>query len=251
MKRLLLALLATPAFAADLPIKTLGPAPIVAAYNPFYLGLEGGMGFTREENVISAQGIAVGTPKLYPTAPSIGVALGYINNTGPLAIGAELYGDYNFSAQDLNCVAGICTAKARNSLSAGADILVGFTLGQMIAVTPSSAQPQNWKVPVTVPSSIMNNLQLLGSVGAAGKQASLCAMDLVTAQELCGSEWMGGLSVGGQIRFLAAAQWDVAVKYHHNFYNHTFTPTQSIPVFSNSVTAKGEDTFKVGFNYHL
>jgi len=250
-KLLALLLIASPAAAADLPVKSPYSPPAAVVYYPFYLGIQGGMGFTREQNEISVQGLALGTPKLYPTAPSVGVALGYINATGPFAWGGELFADYNFSAQDLNCAAGICTAKARNTFSFGEDLLFGFTLSQMFSAVPGSVQPQNWKVPITVPSSVMNNLMILGSIGGAQRTVGLCALDVGTNEFLCGDQWMGGLSAGGQVRFMASGQFDVAVKYHHNFYNHTFTPTQSIPIFSNAVTAKGEDVFKAGLNYHL
>jgi len=249
-KLLALLLIASPAAAADLPTKAPYQPP-VSIYNPFYLGIEGGMGLTSTQNEIAVAGTAIGSPKLYPTAPSVGVALGYMNYTGQFAWGGELFADYNFSHQSVNCVLNLCTAQSRNTFAFGEDLLVGFTLGQMIAGVPGNVQPQNWKAPVTVPASIMNNLVILGSVGGAQRTVGLCAMDIGTSDWLCGSQWMGGLSAGGQVRFLAAGQWDVAIKYHHNFYNHTFTPAQSIPVFSNAVTAKGEDVFKVGLNYHL
>ena len=244
-----------PVMAADLPAKAIPavPAPVVT-YNPFYIGIEGGIGFTATENVIAQPGLALGTPKQYPTAPAAGIVLGYINNTGPFAWGGELFGDFNFSQQDLNCSAatgGLCLARSRNSWGFGEDFLIGFTVGQAIAVTPSNAQPQNWKLPITVPTSIMNNLMILASVGGAQRTVGLCALDAGTLQQLCGSEWMGGLAVGGQIRFMAATQWDVAAKYHHNLYNHSFTPLQSIPLFTNTINAKGDDVFKLGFNYHL
>lgn len=255
MKKYLLATvfaaLSTPALAADLPRKAIEAPPPVAAYNPFYIGLQVGIGFTREENVIATPGVAVGTPKLYPTSPSAGVAFGYLNNTSALAYGGEIYGDFNFSQQPLNCVAGVCAGRMRNTWDAGADLLFGVTLGQIIAATPSNAQPQNWRIPVVVPTSIMNNLQLLGSVGAYGRQAGLCANDVVTGLEACGSEWLGGLSVGGQIRFMASTQWDVAVKYHHDFINHTFTPAPAVPLFTNSVTARDQDRLTVGMDFHL
>jgi len=257
MRKLALGLIfaASPAFGADLPVKVPAPIVVATAYNPFYVGLQGGMGFTRDENELAVPGLAVGVPKQYPTAPSVGAVVGYINTTGALAWGGEIFADYNFSAQNMNCNAttgvGLCTSKSRNSFAFGEDLLVGFTLGQMITASPTSVQPQNWKIPITVPSSIMNNLMILGSVGGAQRTVSLCALDAGTMDWLCGNQWMGGLSVGGQLRFMAAGQWDVGIKYHHNFYNHTFTPEQSVPLFTNSVGVKGEDVFKAGINYHL
>jgi hypothetical protein len=258
MKKLALALLllSSTAYAADLPMKT-PAAPIAAAYNPFYIGIEGGMGFTAEENVIAQQGVAVGTPKQYPTAPTFGGVVGFLNNTSAIAWGGEIFVDYNLSQGSLNCVAGVCAASSRNSFSFGEDLLLGFTIGQLISASPSNIQPQNWKFPITVPSSVVNNFQLLGSFGGAQRSAGLCASQVdaagavIAGTNLCGSEWMGGLSAGAQARFVVAGQWDVAVKYHHNFYNHSFTPTDSIGVFAGTVAAKSEDTFKVGFNYHL
>jgi hypothetical protein len=265
MKKLLLAIASLavitgyyPALAADLPAKALPQTAPVAAYNPFYIGIQAGMGFTPDQNVIATPGLAVGTPKVYPTSPSFGVVLGYLNNTNALAYGAELYADYNLSQGGISCDAALaaltttgCLARSRNTFGGGADFLFGFTAGQVIGAVPANAQPQNWRLPITVPTSVMNNLQLLGSVGAYGRQAGLCVADLGTGQDLCGSEWMGGLSVGGQLRFMAAKDWDVAVRYHHDFIRHTFTPTQSIPLFTNSVAAKDQDRFTVGMNFHL
>lgn len=251
MRKLLLltTILATPAFAADLPQRSV---PVVPTYNPFYIGLEGGMGFTRDEgSLIASPGLAVGTPKQYPTAPSFGLALGYLNATSAIAWGGELFGDFNLSQQSLNCDStGVCPMRSRNSFSLGEDLLIGITIGQVISASPGNIQPQNWKFPIAVPTSIMNNFMLLASVGGAQRTAGLCALD-ITGAEQCGSEWMGGLSAGLQARYMVAGQWDVAVKYHHNFYNHTFTPASSVPVLENTVQTKGEDVFKVGFNYHL
>jgi hypothetical protein len=259
MKKLALALLllSSTAYAADLPVKA-PSAPVVAAYNPFYIGLEGGMGFTTTESIIAQPGLAVGTTKQYPTAPTFGLVAGYINNTSAIAWGGEIFGDYNLSRQDLNCVAGVCATSVRNSFSFGEDLLLGITIGQLISASPSNIQPQNWKFPINVPSSVVNNFQLLGSFGGAQRSVSLCAAqsDPVTGAvapgtNVCGNQWMGGLAAGLQARFVVAGQWDVAAKWHHNFYNHSFTPEQSVPLFANTVAAKSEDTFKVGFNYHL
>lgn len=260
MRKLLLlaTLLSTPTFAADLPRKAFEvPAPAAVA-GPFYIGIQAGMGFTPTENLIAMPGLAVGTPKVYPTSPSVGAVVGYLNSASTLAFGAEGYFDYNFSQSGLNCDAFTslvsssgCVARMRNSFRAGGDVLVGFNLGQIMTYIPANAQPQNWKVPVVVPTSVVNNIQLLASIGAVGRQAGLCVTDLGTGQDLCGSEWMGGLSAGGQVRFKPATNWDVAVKYHHDFFNHTFTPQQSILLLSNSVTVKGEDRVTVGMNYYF
>src|SRR6516225_9237650 len=112
MKKLLLASVlaiasCTHVMAADLPVKAIPPVAPIAAYNPFYIGIQAGMGFTSDENVIATPGLAVGTPKVYPTSPSVGVVFGYLNNTNALAYGAELYADYNLSQGGISCDAAL------------------------------------------------------------------------------------------------------------------------------------------------
>ncbi|HEX8838258.1 MAG TPA: hypothetical protein VF748_15050 [Candidatus Acidoferrum sp.] len=247
--------LATPVSAADLPVRAAvkAPPPVVEQRN-FYIGGQVGMGFTPEENIIAVPGAAFGVPKLYPTSPSVGLVIGYLNASGPIAWGAEAYGDFNFSAQPLNCSAGFCSGRMRNSLDAGGDALFGIGLGQLIGYNPASVQPQNWPVPINVPASIGNNLLLLGSVGAYGRSAGLCAntIDVTGAtNEQCGSEWMGGLSAGAQLRFRPAAQWEVAIKYHHDFITHTFIAQDSISLFSNAIQVKGQDRIGGALNFYF
>jgi len=257
MKKILLALaaslFASSALAADLPVKAAPfAAPAEIYTNGFYGGVRGGVGTTGYENVIAAPGLVVGTPKQYPTSPSIGGVVGYLNASGPLAWGGELAVDYNFSDRQFNCIGLIsCLGQQKNSWAFGEDFLFGINLGQVIPGVPTSARPRNWRFPITVSSSAFNNILLLASVGGAQREVSLCALDLITNQNLCGSQWLSGLAVGGQFRVMISDQTSLAAIYHHNFYSSSFTPAPVIPIFTNTVRATGEDTFKVGIFYNF
>ncbi len=241
MRKLLLAsvygLLASwPALGADLPTKPpLKPAiaPIGAALSPFYLFIHGGMGITDVQNDIALPGVATGTPKLWPAGFMVGGGVGYLSSIGPLSIGVEAEANYDFTRASVGCI-GImpCLGATKNSWFFAEKALAGITADKVSGYIPQ-------------------NMMLLGVVGAAQRNVDLCAMDLGTGSNLCGNQWKNGLLTGAQARFAVSPNVSVRVEYDYIFFNQTFTPTQSVPLFANTVAAKNEQRLMAGFNINL
>src|SRR5882672_6446741 len=127
MKKLLLAsvygLLASwPALWADLPAKPplkSAFAPVTAV-SPFYLFVHGGAGFTNVQNDIALPGAATGTPKLWPAGAMVGGGLGYLSSIGPLSIGVEAEGNYDFTRASINNTVPMACADGANAVCVGA-----------------------------------------------------------------------------------------------------------------------------------
>ncbi len=254
MKRMFLALLLTgaaiPALAADQNLPPRLKAPVVVAPSPFYVFIHAGAGFTDVQNDIALEGVATGSPKLWPAGFMVGGGLGYLSSIGPLSVGVEAEANYDFTRAGVNCM-GACLAETKNSWFFAEKLLAGITLSQIFGYVPGSAQPANWPVPITVPAGFHQNMMLLGVVGAAQRNVDLCAMDLGTGSNLCGSQWKNGLLVGGQARFAVSPNVSVRVEYDYIMFNQTFTPAQSVRLFENTVAAKDEQRVMAGFNLNF
>jgi len=266
MKKLLLAsvygLLASwPALGADLPAKPpLKSAFVpVTAVSPFYLFIHGGAGFTNVQNDIALPGTATGTPKLWPAGAMVGGGLGYLSSIGPLSIGVEAEGNYDFTRASITGVAcgDFCAmgrVDSKNSWFFAEKALVGITMSQIFGQIPGAGQPSNWPVPITVPAGFASNMMLLGVVGAAQRNVDLCATD-INMNTFCGSQWKNGLLVGGQARFAVSPNVSVRIEYDYIMFNQTFTAANVVeklgPVFANTVAAKDEQRVMAGFNVAL
>lgn len=244
--------------AADLPAGKkaipLRADPAPAASSPFYIGLTTGAGFANMQSDITAPGLATGTPKVWPAGFMVGGVAGYLSNTGPFSIGAEVEADYDFTHASVGCSGVIpCLGSARNSWFFAEKLIGGLTIAQVTGFIPASAQAANWPHPITVPASITSNVMILPEIGFAQRNVDLCALDLVTGNNLCGSQWKNGFLYGAQVRFAAAQNVDVRVEYNYIDFGHgqTFTPAQSVPLFANTVAAKDEQRVMFGFDYRL
>ncbi len=260
MNRLILSLAALaviagtiPVMAADLPAKPpLKSALTPVAPSPFQLFIHGGMGITDVQNDIALPGVATGTPKLWPAGAMVGGGVGYLSSIGPLSIGVEAEANYDFTRASVGCI-GImpCLGATKNSWFFAEKALAGITLSQIAGYIPGSAQPSNWPVPITVPASFTSNMMLLGAVGAAQRNVDLCAMDLGTGTSLCGNQWKNGLLTGAQARFAVSPNVSVRVEYDYIFFNQTFTPAQSVPLFANTTEAKHQQRLMAGVGISL
>lgn len=240
-----------PAMAADLPPKAAVPVKMasVAVASPFYVFIHGGAGFTDVQNDIALEGVATGSPKLWPAGFMAGGGLGYLSSIGPLSVGLEAEADYDFTRASVGCT-GVapCLGQTKNSWFFAEKVLFGITIDQIFGRVPGAAQPANWPVPITVPAGFASNMMLLGVIGAAQRNVDLCAMDLTTGSSLCGSQWKNGLLTGAQARFAVSPNVSVRVEYDYILFNQTFTPVQSVPLFANTVAAKDEQRVMAGFN---
>lgn len=243
-----------PAIAADLPTKPITKAapPVATVPSPFYLFAHAGAGITDVQNDIAFQGVATGAPKLWPAGFMVGGGLGYLSSIGPLSVGLEAEANYDFTRASLGCT-GVapCLGESKNSWFFAEKALVGITLSQLFGYIPGSAQPANWPVPITVPASFNGNMMLLGVVGAAQRNVDLCAMDIGTGSNLCGSQWKNGFLTGAQARFAVSPNVAVRVEYDYIWFNQTFTPTQSVPLFASTIAAKDEQRLMAGFSVSL
>ncbi len=267
MKKLLLAttLLATPAFAADLPVKPLKAIVAPTATSPFYVFVHGGAGFTNIQNDIALPGVATGTPKLWPAGLMVGGGFGYLSSIGPISIGLEAEGNYDFTKATItdtvpmDCVGAVCVGAlgnvhAKNSWFFAEKALVGITASQVMGYVPGAASPANWPVPITVPAGFAQNLMLLGVVGAAQRNVDLCATD-VDLNTFCGSQWKNGLLFGAQVRAAISQNVSLRIEYDYVKFNQTFTAANVVeklgPVFANTISAKDEQRVMAGFNYNF
>jgi hypothetical protein len=249
-------LLALPglAGAADLPPHQAIPvkaAPVTVPI-PFYVFVHAGAGFTNVQNDIAFPGVAAGSPKLWPAGFMAGGGFGVLNSIGPLSVGLEAEANYDFTRASVDCVVVTpCLGSAKNSWFFAEKALAGITLSQILGYVPGSAQPANWPVPITVPASFNQNMMLLGVIGAAQRNVDLCALDVNTGASLCGSQWKNGLLSGVQARFAVSPNVAVRVEYDYVWFNQTFTPRQSVPLFANTTAAKDEQRLMAGFNISL
>jgi opacity protein-like surface antigen len=251
MRKLLLltTILATPCFAADLPLRK--AAPVGVTPSPFYVFLQGGAGFTNTQSDITIAGVATGTPKIWPAGAMVGGGFGYLSSVGPLSVGLEAEGDYDFTKSSISCTGVIpCMGSAKNSWFFAEKVLFGITLSQIAGYIPGSAQPANWPMPITVPSTFTQNVMLLGEVGMAQRTVDLCALD-ITGTEACGSQWKNGLLVGAQARMNISQNASLRVEYNWIDFNQTFTPASATAIFADTVSAKNQQRLMAGFNYNF
>jgi opacity protein-like surface antigen len=246
--------------AADLPAKPLVKAPVAVAPSPFYIFAHGGAGFTNIQNDIALPGVATGTPKLWPAGFMVGGGLGYLSSIGPLSVGLEAEGNYDFTRASLTNVVttgdiGVMgKVDSKNSWFFAEKALVGITISQLTGYIPGAAQPANWPVPITVPAGFAQNLMLLGVVGAAQRNVDLCATD-INMNTFCGSQWKNGLLFGAQARAAISQNVSLRVEYDYIMFNQTFTAANVVeklgPIFANTVAAKDEQRVMAGFNYNF
>jgi opacity protein-like surface antigen len=249
-----------PAIAADLPAKPLLKAAPVATYvSPFYIFGHAGAGFTNVQNDIALPGAATGTPKLWPAGFMVGGGLGYLSSIGPLSVGLEAEGNYDFTRASMTNVAcgDFCAmgrVDSKNSWFFAEKALVGITMSQIFGQIPGAAQPANWPVPITVPAGFAQNLMLLGVIGAAQRNVDLCATD-INMNTFCGSQWKNGLLFGAQARAAISQNVSLRVEYDYIMFNQTFTAANVVeklgPIFANTVAAKDEQRVMAGFNYNF
>jgi hypothetical protein len=257
---LLASLLATPAFAADIPTRPLlKAAPVVTSYSPFYIGLFAGGGWSQVENELTIAGTPMGPIKVFPTGLVVGGEVGARWNLNPIVVGINASAGYNFSKASVGCdvTGGGCLGYRKDGVLLQEGGEVGINLGTLFGYIPSGAQPANWPVPITVPASIMGNLTTTLRGGVAERDLTLCATQLnmdETLSSVCGSKWIIGPYVGGKISAALSQQIEAYVRVDHIFWNSSFTPVadpRAAALFTNATRATGETLAVAGVAFHF
>jgi hypothetical protein len=248
----ILTILAYPAPAADLPRKALDVAPVPppAIYNPFWIGIEGGAGFTDAQNEFAIAGNSTGAIKGFPTGALVGPSLGYTANAGGLIYGFAVNAYYNF---DKGCVGLACTMTRKNNFLLEQALEVGINLS-----TLNGLQPIPLPAPGGLPVSMWSATYLMLRGGAAEQNINLCVFDAVTGDTPCGNSFIAAPFAGLKFQFAVTQNSTIGAKWDHIFWGSKnqqsvfeFVPLNSIPIFSNVATAKSQDLFTFAWQYHL
>lgn len=256
----------SPALSADLATKaTPAPAPILNV-SPFYIGILGGAGFSSAESDITFLGTAQGPLKAYPTGMLAGGEFGARWNTSPLVFGLNITALYDFSRGNVVGTSvssgGLAlVAPAQNAVSMQNGVLLmeggefGINLSTLMGYVPTAAQPSHWIVPITVPTQIAGNLNIMAIGGLAQRWQTLCGATVDASGNMdnaCASRILDGPYIGGQISGMFSTNWEAKFKVAHIFWNSSFTPASAFStVFSNTVSAKDETLAMIGMGYHF
>ena len=263
-RRFLLSLIAAlglsgslPAAAADQnPPKVVKAAPaITVAPSAFYIGAWGGAGFSKTQNELTNPGIATGPISAYPTGIMPGLTLGYASNSTPIYYGVAIDVGYDFSRGSIGGIAPAAglsaTGYRKNGFFLDEVVELGIGASTIAGYVPSNAQPQNWPVPIMVPTAVVNNLIFAARGGFAQRNVDLCASVDLAGDTACASKIINGPLVGMKVKAMISTNTEVFATYDHVFWNSSFTPAQASPVFANTISAKDEELFRVGFGYHF
>lgn len=241
------------AFGADLSVKAKPLDVPVITTSPFYVGVLGGGGFSSVESDLTFSGVSTGPIKAFPTGVLAGGEAGARWNTGTLGFGVNITALYDFSHASVGGNAIMPeVGSSKNGLLLMEGASVGINLSTLFGYIPGSAQPTNWPIPITVPSSVMGNLSANAIGGLAQRWQTLCAFDAMTGtDDICGSRVLDGWYIGGELTAMLSAQVEAKVKIAHIFWNGSFTPLQAIPVFQATTSAKDETIGLVGIDFHF
>ena len=238
----LLAMIAGPAFAADMPVKAPAPLPPppVLGWNGFYVGGEVGGEWSRNDwntTCIAGGGIfpcgSALNAIIFPGAPDVtashtfdtsgvrgGIYAGWMFQTGAWVWGLE--GDYAWHDQTqtvagvLGCSTAACTGGA----------LVPFSLA---GDSTSLKSGNDWSVRLRGGFTVLPNLLLYATGGFADQQETASVTCNGLTSPMCtqpfsatstSSAWLGGWTVGGGLEWKA---WDnilLRAEYRYNDYGH-------------------------------
>jgi opacity protein-like surface antigen len=254
MNRALLSLflvgVTVPALAADLAYKAKDAPP--PAPSQFYVGIHAGVGVSNQQSDITLPGVATGTPAIWPAGFMAGAVAGVGANTPLGYVGGEIEADYDFTHASIGCTGALpCMGTSKNSWFFAEKGLWGFSLGTIAGYVPANAQPSNWPIPITVPASFAANLRILAEAGVAQRNQDICALDLGTLNQACGSRWMNGLLLGGQLQWAVSQSVTAKAEYNWINFNQSFTPQNALSIFPTAFQSKQEQRFMLGFNYNL
>lgn len=257
---IMLAWMVLPADAADLPKKAqpkvAAPAP-VPLYNPLAIGVSLGMALSPTENLLTMNGQLQGDGpvKGYPIGPLAGIVATYdLIPIGPAYVAATGEIHYDFSH---GCVGDACQAERKNGFLLQQGLEIGLTTQQVNGYIPTSGQPGNWPIPITVPANLASNLKFGLRGGLAERWVTLCAVTDTTADYACGDMFLWAPYGGLGLSFMASVNWEVKAVWDHVFWSkgNSFTPAPAVPligpIVSSTAIIKQEDDIKLQLLYHF
>jgi opacity protein-like surface antigen len=250
----LLACVALPAWAADMPVyKAAAPAPLpTLSGSGLYLGINGGAAFTGQEyDFVTLPGVAsdpTGTGKVYPAGIMAGGTIGFGGSIGGAYAAVESDFDYDFTRFETSCVAGRCGSK--NSWFFAQKLVLGAPLPTLTGLVPKATNltpPSQWPIPINLPTNFsVANLMPAVVAGIAEHNISACITGMA-----CGDQWVAGALVGGQLRAAIAQNWTAKLEYDYVFFNKAFTPSNSVGLFNPQFKQFNEQRLMGGIDYHL
>jgi len=253
MKRTLAALmllLAGPAIAADMPVKSpVQPAVTTStAWSGLYFGVNGGgaMLGNKFDSTIELPG----TGNLRPSAGLAGLTAGwgFWSPTGPY-FGIEVDGDYDFTKQNVTCFVDV-NCKVKSGFLFTQRVIVGATLSGITGVAQKAlARSAPTNVPVASPPTLYAGNLMVGLTGGVAERRLEACIDPAGCQK----EWLVGWTIGPEIKASVASNWSLDAKYLYINWNKNFIPASSGPAIFNAVPFKAttEHLLMLGLSYHL
>lgn len=223
MKRLLilLTLLASPAYAADVLVPA-KPLPKVLAYQCTQFSCSG---FYVGPNLLGVGAditdVTSGVPaSAFTSGGGLGVDAGYQFWNGQFFFAGEVFGD--FTALNLGTGNGF-----KNTWIAGEVGKFGMGLSGVLGqAVPAQTAPSQSPVPVSVPNSLSTSMMSpYVAVGAVERP------------------WGTGWAVGGGISYILAQNWNLDIMYLNVNYNNAN--------INSLVTEQRENLVKIGLHYHM
>ncbi len=242
--------LASPAFAADMPLKA--PAPLaVSAPSNFYIG-----GFAAgAKTKADFDFVAIpGTGNLHPTGFMPGAVIGVGFWSGATYFAVEADAAYDFIKTDNPCVI-VLNCKIENSFFLTQRGIFGIALPAITGAVQSRAGssagvwPTTTSLPVTAwASQIMPYV----TAGVAERRIEACIdAALIGGPKECAKEWIVGWTAGAGLRVPISTHVSLDLTYLYVGWNKSFVPTSNVSIFPATFEAKSEQVGRAGLLIHF
>jgi len=245
------ALLASPAFAADMPTKA-APASAQPALYGLYVGVHGGAGWANQQyDFVTIPGVVTGD--IHPAGVMGGATLGFGGAIGAAWAGVEADFDYDFTRASSGCGdAGNCTVKNGWFMTQG--LVFGVPLPAIMGVLPQSGaiKPNQWPIPLAAPTNISAaSIMPAIKAGLAERNVSACATPIGAGNTVCDQRWMLGPFVGAQLRSAISQNWTAKIEYDYVFFNKSWTSPDATVLGPAKFRSLNEQRTVIGLDYHL
>jgi opacity protein-like surface antigen len=232
----------SPALAADMPAKAPVSPVIVLPSSGLFFGVNaiGAQLNNKFEGFSELQ--LPGTGNLKPSGGMAGFTVGW-HSAGPTLIGVEADFDYDFTKNNITCVA-IANCQMKSGLFATQRVVLGAPLSSLSGAVPSLVRgSNNFVVPTTAWAG-----QLVPYVtgGVAERRLKAC-VDFEGSSD-CGSKWLVGWVVGGGIKLPVATHVSLDLSYLYVGWNKSFSIAPSVLPATSNFKALDEQILKLGLN---